>query len=60
MNKEAMSNALDALGALAEMSLVFYRAAMGAGASPKEAKNMLESYMRVTIYGCPGKGEPEE
>lgn len=45
MANGGIKGAVDALGALAEMPLVFYRTALQAGATPQEAKSMLEAYM---------------
>lgn len=60
MDNKLLKEALQATGALAEMSLVFYRAALESGASPKEAKSMLESYMRTIIFSGPAKEAPHE
>ena len=49
MNTERTVNAL---GAMAEVSLTMYRAAIGTGATPEEAKNIIEAYFCATIkYG---------
>ena len=60
MDKDSINAALSAIGALAEMSLVFYRAALSSGATTQEAKDMLDAYMKTTIYGAPKKEAPEE
>lgn len=46
---------IQALGALAEMSLSFARAARAAGAGKDETKELLEAYMRSMLYGASKK-----
>ena len=53
-------NFIEALGALAEMSLAFARAARAAGASKEEAKVLLDSYMRSVLYGTPKKEDADK
>lgn len=42
---------LNAVGALAEMSLNFYRAVLNAGATKEEAFVLLQSFISATIHG---------
>ena len=60
MDSNQLKSALNAIGALAEMSLVFYRAVIASGASAQEAKNVLDAYISATIYGRRQKGGTEE
>lgn len=46
---------LEAVGAMAEMGLTFYRAAIGAGATAEEATRLMQAYYAAQIYG---KGRP--
>lgn len=49
---EAMKNAI---GATAEMALLFNRAAIQAGATEKEAINLTQAFVAAMFYG--NKGE---
>ena len=51
MNNDAVKELLNAVGALAEMSLNFYRAVLNAGASREEAFVLLQSFISVSIHG---------
>lgn len=51
MNNDAVRKILDAIGALAEMSLNFYRAALNAGATKEEAFVLLQSFISASIHG---------
>lgn len=42
---------MESLGALAEMSLMLYRATREAGATREEAKAIMDSFMHETLYG---------
>ena len=42
---------LKSLGAVAEMSLVFMRATLGAGASKEEAMKLTQAYIAALFYG---------
>lgn len=53
-------NFIQALGALAEMSLAFARAARAAGASKDETKELLEAYMRSMLYGASKKEDIQD
>lgn len=59
MANDGIKGAVDALGALAEMSLVFYRTALRTGATREEAKAMLEAYMSTLLFH-PGEKRGEE
>ena len=58
MNNDAVRKLLDAVGALAEMSLNFYRAVLNAGATKEEAFVLLQSFISATIHGS--KKESDE
>lgn len=51
MNNNAVKELLNAIGALAEMSLNFYRAALNAGATREEAFVLLQSFIAAYIHG---------
>ena len=51
MNNDAVRELLNAVGALAEMSLNFYRALLNAGATKEEAFVLLQSFISATIHG---------
>ena len=58
MNDDAVRKLLDAVGALAEISLNFYRAVLNAGATKEEAVVLLQSLISATIHGS--KEESDE
>lgn len=51
MNNDAVKELLNAVGALAEMSLNFYRAAINSGATREEACVLVQSLISAFIYG---------
>lgn len=38
------------MGLTAEMALIFYRAALGAGATPEEAMKLIQAYIGATLF----------
>ena len=58
MNNDAVRELLNAVGALAEMSLNFYRALLNAGATKEEAFVLLQSFISASIHG--NKEESDE
>ncbi len=49
---------INAIGTVAESSLVFYRAAINAGATPEEATPILQAYIGAMAFGRgQGKGQ---
>lgn len=51
MNNDAVRELLNAVGALAEMSLNFYRAVLNAGATKEEAFVLLQSFIYAFTHG---------
>lgn len=51
MNNKSVKELLNALGAVAEMSLSFYGAVIDAGATKKESFVLLQSFISVFICG---------
>lgn len=51
MNNDTVKELLNAVGALAEMSLNFYRAVLNAGATREEAFLLLQSFISASIHG---------
>lgn len=58
MNNDAVRELLNAVSALAEMSLIFYRAVLDTGATKEEAIVLLQSFISATIHGS--KEESDE
>lgn len=58
MNNDAVRELLNAVGALAEISLNFYRATLNAGATNEEALVLLWSFVSTLING--NKEESDE
>ena len=46
--KEHLEQLRNALGVTAEMALMFYRAALGAEATPEEAMKLVQAYIGST------------
>lgn len=59
MNNDAVRELLNAVGALAEMSLNFYRALLNAGATKEEAFMLLWSFISATIHGSKEKSDED-
>ena len=51
MNNDTVKELLNAVGALAEMSLNFYRAVLNAGVTREEAFLLLQSFISASIHG---------
>ena len=57
---EAVKDLVNALGAIAEMSLVFYRDVLNSGATPDEAFKLTQAFIAANIFGNAGRSKPEE
>ena len=57
---EAVKDFVNALGAIAEMSLVFYRDVLNSGATPDEAFKLTQAFIAANIFGNAGRSKPEE
>lgn len=55
-SKKQTNRLINAIGATAESSLVFYRAAISAGATEGEATRLLQAYIGAMAFG---KGQPQ-
>ena len=49
---------LNVMGAVAEMSLVFYRSVIGAGATSDEAFRITQAYIGAALYGNTTQNQP--
>ena len=62
--KEQIEQLRNAMGMTAEMALIFYRAAIGAGASMEEAMKLVQAYIGAVLFGqnkkAPGSEEGQE
>ena len=50
-NKEEVERMIQSVGAAAEMSLIFYRAAIEAEATPAEAIKLTQAYLAALLFG---------
>lgn len=50
-NKKQTNRLINAIGATAEMSLLFYRAAKGVGATDGEATRLTQAYIAAMAFG---------
>ena len=53
--QEKVNNFIQAIGATAEMALVFYRNVMAAGASTDEATRLTQAFLAAALFGNNGK-----
>lgn len=58
MEKDKVEELRQSVGAMAEMSLIFFRAVLGSGASMEEALRLTQAFVSAQIYGRP-KNEEE-
>ena len=58
MEKDKIDEVRQSVGAMAEMSLIFFRAAVGSGASMEEDLRLTQAFVSAQIYGKP-KNEAE-
>ena len=49
--KEQVQALKNQIGAVAEMALIFYRAAIGVGATMEEALKLTQAYLAAMIHG---------
>lgn len=58
---EEMKNFINAIGAISEMTLIFYRNTLNAGATMDEAIKLTQAFIAATLFGNQtGKKEPDE
>lgn len=50
-DKEEVERMIQGMGATAEMSLIFYRAAIEAEATPAEAIKLTQAYLAALLFG---------
>lgn len=55
-NKNQTNKLINAIGTTAESSLVFYRAAINAGATEGEATRLVQAYIGAMAFGS-GRGK---
>ena len=58
MEKDKVEELRQSVGAMTEMSLIFFRAVLGSGASMEEALRLTQAFVSAQIYGRP-KNEAE-
>lgn len=58
MEKDKVEELRQSVGAMDEMSLIFFRAVLGSGASMEEALRLTQAFVSAQIYGRP-KNEAE-
>jgi len=59
-NKEQVKQMVQAVGAMAEMGLIFYRAAIDAGADNAEAIRLTQAYLSALLFGNQQNQKPPE
>ena len=58
-SNEQVEQAIQAVGAMAEMGLTFYRAAVGVGADVLEATRLTQAYFAAMLFGNQQPKPPE-
>ena len=58
--KKKMEQLRNAMGITAEMELMFYRAALGAEATPEEAMKLVQAYIGAVLFNQNKKGQEGE
>ena len=58
--KEQIEQLRNAMGITAEMALMFYRAALGAEATPEEAMKLVQAYIGAVLFNQNKKGQEGE
>lgn len=53
-NNEFMNDFVNAIGAVAEMTLIFYRNAINAGATEDESFKLTQAFIAATVFGNNG------
>lgn len=59
-DKEEVERMIQGVGATAEMSLIFYRAAIDAEATPAEAIKLTQAYLAALLFGNQQNQKPPE
>lgn len=52
---EAIKEFINAIGAISEISLIFYRNVLNAGATTDEAFTLMQAFIAANIYGNIGR-----
>ena len=52
-NKAQIKELIDSVGAVAEMSLVFFRSVLGAGGTIEESMRLTQVFIAAQIWGKP-------
>lgn len=60
MEKDKIEELRQGVGAMAEMSLIFFRAVLGSGASMEEALRLTQAFVSAQIYGKPQNGKESQ
>ena len=55
---EAVKEFINALGAISEISLIFYRNVLNAGATTDEAFKLTQAFIAANIFGNIGRNTP--
>ena len=59
-DKEEVERMIQSVGAMAEMGMTFYRAALGAGADTAEAIRLTQAYFGAMLFGNQQNKKPPE
>lgn len=59
-NEDQAEQMVQFAGAIAEMGLIFYRAALGAGADAAEAIRLTQAYFGAMLFGNQQNKKPPE
>lgn len=57
---EQMKELVNAIGVIAETSLLYYRTIVGAGATPEEAVRLTQAYIAALMFGGTGQKKSDD
>lgn len=58
-NKQKLEEMRQAIGVMAETGIIFFRAALEAGATMEETVKLTQAYMAAVMFGNNGAAAPE-
>lgn len=60
MDQKKLKEFISAIGAIAETTLLFYRGALDAKATPEEAMRLTQTFIAALMYGNKGDNPEKE
>ncbi|MEG1987976.1 MAG: hypothetical protein RR035_02230 [Oscillibacter sp.] len=60
MSKKQLDETKQAVGAMAEMAILFFRAVLGTGATMEETMKLTQAYLAALMFGQRSQQQPED